>query len=122
MHKQDIIEIQGYPQLSTEIGYCRAFVRKALNDSCLSSYLKNIKTSPKLLKSYYHNYAFLYDEELSEKAENYVTGFEALVCFDLPCNSSLLNSWSDKSLELSGCKKIELLLRMHKIITNSLFF
>jgi hypothetical protein len=121
LHKHDIKEIKSHPQLSTEIGYCRAFVRKALNDSLLSSYFKNIRKSPKSIKSYYHPYSFLYDDELSEAAENLMMGFESLVSFNLPCNSSLLNSWEDKSLELSGCKKIANISRMHKRFYKFLF-
>lgn len=102
-HKSDINDILALPQISTEIGYCRAFVRKAINDSLLSSYFQNIRKTPKSLQKYYHAYAFLYDRELSETAENLLRSIESTVVFNLPYNSSLLNSWQDKSLELSGC-------------------
>lgn len=89
-------------QVKTEIGYCRAFVRKAVNESLLSSYFQNIRKSPKTLKSYYHPYAFLFDVELVETIENLLVGTESFVEFNLPCNSSLLNNWNDVPLTLSG--------------------
>lgn len=104
LHKSDIKDILALQQISTEIGYCRAFVRKAINDSLLSSYLQSIRKNPKSLQKYYHSYAFLYDNELSETAENLIRSIESCVVFNLPYNSSLLNSWQDKSLELSGSK------------------
>lgn len=112
LHKTEIKEIiLEIPQLKTEIGYCRAFVRRALNDSLLSSYFQSIRKTPNSLKKkFYHNYAFLYDGEVSEVAENLIRSIESVVIFDLPFNSSLLNSWQDKSLELSGCKYCNLIV------------
>lgn len=102
LHKQDIKDILSFKQLSTEIGYSRAFVRKSLNDSLTSSYLQNIRKLSTALKSYYHSYAFLYDSELVETAENLLRGIENFVVFNLPCNSSLLNVWNDFPLQQSG--------------------
>lgn len=108
-HKTDIKEILELPQILSEIGYCRVFVRKALNDCLLSSYLQNIRKSPKMLEKFYHTYAFLSDRELSETAVNLIRDIESLVNFSLPINSSLLNVWQDKSLELAGCTYLILL-------------
>lgn len=106
LHKQEIKEIQSLSQLSTETGYCRAFIRKAFNESLTSSYLQNIrvtlKESRSTLGSYYHDYAFFFDGDLVETAERLLGGIESFVKFDLPFNSSLLNVWNDAPLQLSG--------------------
>lgn len=102
LHKQVIQEIQSLTQVTTEVGYSRAFVRKAINECLLSSYFQNIRKSPSTLKSYYHSHAFLHDVELLETIENLLTGVETYVEFDLPCNSSLLNAWNDAPLQMSG--------------------
>ena len=102
MHKQVIQEIQNLSQVNTEVGYSRAFIRKACNECLLSSYFQNIRKSPSALKSYYHKFAFLYDIESVETAENLLVGIESYVEFNLPCNSSLLNVWNDAPLQMSG--------------------
>lgn len=102
LHKQVIQEIQELNQVNTEVGYSRAFVRKAINECLLSSYFQNIRKSPLLLKGYYHRHAFLFDLELLETIENLLMGTESFVEFDLPCNSSLLNVWNDAPLRMSG--------------------
>lgn len=102
LHKQDIQDIQNLSQLNCDVGFSRAFIRKALNEALLSSYFKNIRKTPSTLKSYYQKYAFLYDVELVETIENLLTGTESYVEFNLPCNSSLLNVWNDAPLQLSG--------------------
>lgn len=102
LHKEVILEIQNLSQVTTDVGYSRAFVRKAVNECLLSSYFQNIRKSPSTLKSYYHQYAFLYDAELVETIENLLMGIESYVEFDLPCNSSLLNTWNDAPLQMSG--------------------
>lgn len=109
LHKQVIQEIQALSQVNTEVGCCRAFIRKAVNESLLSSYLQNIrKSSPSTLKSYYQKYSFLYDVELLETVENLLLGVESYVEFNLPVNSSLLNGWNDAPLQLSGIYSVPL--------------
>ena len=108
LHKQVIQEIQGFSQVTTDVGYSRAFIRKAINESLLSSYLQNIRKSPSTLKSYYQKYSFLYDEELLETVENLLIGIESYVEFNLPINSSLLNAWNDTPLQLSGIYSVPL--------------
>jgi pleckstrin homology domain-containing family M member 1 len=102
LHKQVIQEIQELNQVNTEVGYSRAFVRKAINECLLSSYFQNIRKSPLLLKGFYHRHAFLFDLELLETIENLLMGTESFVEFNLPCNSSLLNVWNDAPLRMSG--------------------
>jgi pleckstrin homology domain-containing family M member 1 len=103
LHSHGIQELKELSQVNTKVGFCRAFIRKSLNENLLSSYFNNIRTSPlSTLKGYYHNYAFLYDNELTEIVENLLLGTESYISFNLPLNSSLLNKWNDAPLSLSG--------------------
>lgn len=51
---------------------------------------------------YYKNTAFVRDGDCMELAESFIGGIEACVLFNLPLNSSLLNTWPDAPLQLSG--------------------
>lgn len=101
-HKYAIEQIHSMPQISTEIGYCRCWIRQSLNDCLLSSYLSNMRKSTRALAPYYQRTAFLRDSDFMELAESLIGGLEACVSFELPLNSSLLNQWTDLPLQLSG--------------------
>lgn len=101
-HKYAIEQIHSMPQITTEIGYCRCWIRQSLNDCLLSSYLSNMRKSSRALAPYYQRTAFLRDADFMELAESLVGGLEACVSFELPLNSSLLNQWTDLPLQLSG--------------------
>lgn len=101
-HKFAIEQIQSMNQISTEVGYCRCWIRQSLNDCLLSSYFSNMRKSSQALAPYYQRTAFLRDSDFMELAESLVGGLEACVSFDLPLNSSLLNQWTDLPLQLSG--------------------
>jgi hypothetical protein len=122
LHKQDIKDIQSFTQLTCEVGYSRAFVRKALNESLLSSYLQNIRKSLSTLKKYYNSHAFLLDNEQSETAISLLVGIESYVIFNLPCNSSLLNVWNDAPLQLSGSESTATcIIHPHNLLNNISF-
>lgn len=95
-------KIQGLSQVTTDIGYCRSWIRQSLNDGLLSSYLANIRKNQSALSSYYKNYAFLRDTDMLVIAEAYVGGIEACATFALPINSSLLNQWTYHPLQMAG--------------------
>lgn len=101
-HKYAIEQIHSMAQITTEIGYCRCWIRQSLNDCLLSSYFSNMRKSSQTLAPYYQRTAFLRDSEFMELAENLIGGLEVCVTFDLPLNSSLLNTWTDLPLQLSG--------------------
>lgn len=101
-HKYAIEQIHSMSQISTEIGYCRCWIRQSLNDCLLSSYLSNMRKSSQALTPYYQRTAFLRDSDFMELAESLIGGIEACVSFELPLNSSLLNQWTDLPLQLSG--------------------
>jgi hypothetical protein len=102
LHKNIIEEICSHAQLTTDVGYARAFIRQALNETLLSSYLSNIRKNSNCLKYYYNKYAFLFDPDLVETSEKVLQGIENYVLFKLPCNSSLLNFWTDVPLQMAG--------------------
>lgn len=73
-----------------------------LNDCLLSSYLTTIRQNPSALRPYYDAEAYLRDNEILDVAQHLIEGLETIKTFMLPCNSSLLNSWSMPSLVLAG--------------------
>ncbi|VEN57735.1 unnamed protein product [Callosobruchus maculatus] len=101
-HKQIINQITNLSQITTEVGQCRAWIRLALNDCLLSSYLMTLRQDSSVLKSYYKTEAYIRDCELLEVAQRLIEGVEAFKTFTLPFNSSLLNTWPMPSLFLSG--------------------
>lgn len=101
-HKYAIEQIHSMSQITTEIGYCRCWIRQSLNDCLLSSYISNMRKNPQALSPYYQRTAFVRDPDSMELAESLIGGIEACVSFQLPLNSSLLNQWTDLPLQLSG--------------------
>lgn len=100
-HQQMIKQIQSLSQLTTEIGYCRAWIRQSLNDCMLANYLCYIKRDNSALKPYYDHWAYIRDPNLVEVAQRLIETLDD-VKFELACNSSLLNSWSNLPLLLAG--------------------
>lgn len=101
-HKYIIEKLEGLSQVNTEIGYCRAWVRLSINDSLLSSFLATIRKNSSIISNYYHQWAYLRDMDTVEFAEKIIENLETTVKFEQPINSSLLNNWTDWTLELSG--------------------
>ena len=100
-HRQIIDQIQTLSQLTTEVGYCRAWIRLALNEGLLASYFCSIKRDNSALKPYYNRSAFIRDTDLVEVAQRLIESLDN-ICFKLACNSSLLNFWSNTPLLLAG--------------------
>ncbi|CAK9820365.1 Pleckstrin homology domain-containing family M member 3 [Anthophora quadrimaculata] len=100
-HRQIIDQIQALSQLTTEVGYCRAWIRLALNEGLLASYFSSIRRDNSALKPYYNQSAFIRDVDLVEVAQKLIESLDYLH-FELACNSSLLNFWSNTPLLLAG--------------------
>ncbi|CAL7941410.1 unnamed protein product [Xylocopa violacea] len=100
-HRQIIDQIQALSQLTTEVGYCRAWIRLALNEGLLASYFCSIRRDNSALKPYYNRSAFIRDTDLVEVAQRLIESLD-YVRFELACNSSLLNFWSTTPLLLAG--------------------
>lgn len=100
-HRQIIDQIQSMRQITTEVGYCRAWIRLALNEGLLSSYLCSIRRDNSALKPYYDRAAFIRDADLVDVAQRLIESLDN-VNFELACNSSLLNYWSSTPLLMSA--------------------
>ncbi|KAL6257927.1 hypothetical protein P5V15_011526 [Pogonomyrmex californicus] len=100
-HRQIIDQIQALSQVTTEVGYCRAWIRLALNEGLLASYFCAIRRENSALKPYYNRSAYIRDVDLVEVAQRLIENLD-YVRFELACNSSLLNFWSSTPLLIAG--------------------
>lgn len=100
-HRQIIDQIQGLSQVTTEVGYCRAWIRMALNEGLLASYFCSIKRDNSALKPYYNRSAYIRDADYIEVTQRLIENLD-YVRFELVCNSSLLNFWSTTPLLIAG--------------------
>ncbi|XP_076276305.1 pleckstrin homology and RUN domain containing M1 isoform X2 [Lasioglossum baleicum] len=100
-HRQIIDQIQTFSQINTEVGYCRAWIRLALNEGLLASYFSSIRRDNSALKPYYNPYAFIRDLDLVEVAQRLIENLEH-IRFKIACSGSILNYWSSTPLLLAG--------------------
>ncbi|XP_029167573.1 pleckstrin homology domain-containing family M member 1 [Nylanderia fulva] len=100
-HRQIIDQIQALTQVTTEVGYCRAWIRLALNEGLLASYFCSIRRDNSALKPYYNRSAYIRDLDLVEVAQRLIENLD-YIRFELACNSSLLNFWSSTPLLIAG--------------------
>lgn len=100
-HRQIIDQIQELSQVTTEVGYCRAWIRLALNEGLLASYFCAIRRDNSALKPYYNRSAYIRDVDLVEVAQRLIENLD-YVRFELAFNSSLLNFWSSTPLLIAG--------------------
>lgn len=100
-HRQIIDQIQALSQVTTEVGYCRAWIRLALNEGLLASYFCSIRRDNSALKPYYNRSAYIRDVDLVEVAQKLIESLDYMR-FELACNSSLLNFWSTTPLLIAG--------------------
>lgn len=101
-HRQNIDQISSLLQINTEIGQCRAWLRIALNECLLSSYMSTLLKNISAVKPFYKKSAFVCDTEILERAQKLIEGLETFVQFNLPINSSLLNQWPEQVLMMAG--------------------
>ncbi|XP_044740811.1 uncharacterized protein LOC123302091 [Chrysoperla carnea] len=103
-HQQIISQIYALQQITNEVGYCRAWIRIALNDNLLSSYMSSMQRDAHILKQFYKTFAFIRDSELFDVAQNLINGVETIPnhSFTLAINSSLLNYWTTPPLLMAG--------------------
>ncbi|XP_063634562.1 uncharacterized protein LOC134805183 [Cydia splendana] len=101
-HRQNIDEISSLLQINTEIGQCRAWLRIALNECLLSSYMATLLKNISAVRPFYNKSAFVCDSEILEVAQKLIEGLETCIQFNLPTNSSLLNHWPEPVLMLAG--------------------
>nr|CAB3262666.1 uncharacterized protein LOC100181521 [Phallusia mammillata] len=103
-HKDTLSQAKNLKMIKTHIGLCRAWLRLALNDSALSSYLTSLLSTAEhksILSRYYETFALFRDSEQADIFLRYLQGAENLE-FQLACNSSVLNQWVRSPLEMAG--------------------
>ena len=100
-HRAVISQVEGLAQVTTEVGRSRAWLRMALNDCLLGSYLAAMGKDQVSLSVHYEKFAFLRDQEMRDLLLTYLTGVE-VYSFALSTNVSLLNRWQVGPLILAG--------------------
>lgn len=87
--------------VNTAVGRCRAWVRYALNDGLLLSYIDTLTSDERLLAKFYMPSAYLRDKNQIEILKTLLQGLIGLD-FNFNYDSSNLNSWSKETLSLLG--------------------
>ncbi|XP_047137845.1 uncharacterized protein LOC100213973 isoform X1 [Hydra vulgaris] len=99
-HKDVLTQLQQLV-VKTDVGLCRAWLRLALNDGIITSYLNAIIAENKFLSTFYNSNAFLLDEELPNILKDILQGILQFE-FRLNYNSSKLDTWDLITLQLAG--------------------
>lgn len=100
-HKDVLTEIERLSQITTDIGRCRAWLRLALNDGLIVSYIDTLLQNKASLQSYYNSSAYMRDNEQPDIMKQLLEGL-CVFHFQLPFNCSILNTWHSKPLVLAG--------------------
>ncbi|XP_013416946.1 uncharacterized protein LOC106178352 isoform X1 [Lingula anatina] len=100
-HQDVISQLNHLGQITTEIGMCRSWIRIALNDGILESYLEAMINEQSTVKYWYRRTAFLRDPEQPGILKTYLQGLASFK-FQLSYNSSVLNVWTITPLILVG--------------------
>ncbi|XP_030842426.1 pleckstrin homology domain-containing family M member 1 isoform X2 [Strongylocentrotus purpuratus] len=100
-HRDVIEQIKELSFIKTEVGFCRAWVRLALNDCLMESYISAILRDSKAIRQYYGRNSFFRDPEQPFIINNYLQGL-CNFSFQLSHNSTLLNVWGAAPSMLKG--------------------
>jgi len=100
-HKEVISQLDEMTQITSDVGRSRAWLRLALNDGLLLSYISAMISDKVSLSVHYEKFAFLRDEEKRDLSLSYLTGI-SVFHFGLSVNVSTLNRWQPRPLVLSG--------------------
>lgn len=100
-HKDVLNELEHLSQIHTNVGRCRAWVRLALNDGLMESYLDALLMDKNKLLESYKGSSFLLDAELPSIMKTFLQGLGEFK-FDFNYNTPGLNSWSGDTLALCG--------------------
>lgn len=100
-HKEVIGQVEGLGQVWSEVGRARAWLRLALNDGLLVSYLAAMAGDQRSLATHYQRSAFLRDPERRDLARSCLAGLTVFT-FGLAVNVSTLNRWQPGPLVLAA--------------------
>lgn len=105
-HKDTTAQLTRLGQITTEIGLCRAWIRVALNDGIMTSYVDALMADKKTLMYFYHGLAYLNDFDQQEIFKSLLKGLMTIE-FKLSYNSRVLNSWTNTPLIVAGIIEID---------------
>lgn len=100
-HKDVLSQINHLTQINTDVGRCRAWLRLALNDGLMTSYIEAMVQDKSTLQYYYRSTAYFQDPEQPDIMKTYLEGL-AIFDFQLTYNCVMLNTWSPEPLMMSG--------------------
>ncbi|XP_023215463.1 uncharacterized protein LOC111618214 [Centruroides sculpturatus] len=100
-HKDVLSQINHLTQVNTDVGRCRAWLRLALNDGLITSYIEAMIQDKPTLQYYYRSTAYLQDPEQPDIMKTYLDGL-SIFDFQLTYNCVMLNTWSPVPLMMSG--------------------
>ncbi|CAN7987058.1 unnamed protein product [Ixodes hexagonus] len=104
-HKNVLAQINSLSQITTDVGRCRAWLRLALNDSLLVSYVEAMIQDGKTLPCYYRPTAYMSDREQPGILKQFLEGLSGF-SFQVPVNCAILNCWNPTPLQLAGLWKL----------------
>ena len=105
-HNEVSRNVQQLSNISTDIGRCRAWLRSALNDGLIISYLEALTSDSSLLHGFYRSSAYIRDREHTDIVKSLLTGLDSYV-FNLTVDSPTLDSWSASTLRMIGIQYVE---------------
>ncbi|KAB7505067.1 Pleckstrin homology domain-containing family M member 3 [Armadillidium nasatum] len=100
-HRDLIEQVSSLSFIMSDVGKSRAWMRLALNQGQLVSYLSVLASDPQTLKDYYRPTAFLSDTESCDIMIRILQPLSG-IAFNLATNAAVLNTWSQTPLILSG--------------------
>lgn len=106
-HRDVLAQITRLNQVTTDVGRCRAWIRLALNENLLVSYVEAMMRDPKSVRCYYRPTAYMADREQPDILKQFLDGLTGF-SFRLPVNCSVLNHWNPTPLQLAGIRQTPL--------------
>ncbi|XP_071519508.1 uncharacterized protein Plekhm1 [Panulirus ornatus] len=100
-HRDLIEQVSGLSFITSEVGRSRAWVRLAVNQGQICSYLSVLLHDTRTLKDYYRATAFLRDLEQADIMLRVLQPVSTLT-FNLATNAAVLNTWTQTPLVLAG--------------------
>ncbi|XP_064097696.1 pleckstrin homology domain-containing family M member 1-like isoform X1 [Macrobrachium nipponense] len=100
-HRDFMEQVSELSFITSEVGRSRAWVRLALNQGQVCSYLSVLLQDNRTLKDYYRTTAFLRDTERSDIMLRVLQPISTLT-FNLATNAAVLNTWTQTPLVLAG--------------------
>lgn len=105
-HNEESKSLKELQSIHTDIGRCRAWVRSALNEGLLCSYLVSLICDSALLNGFYRSSAYIRDSQQTEAMRTLMVDLDKFI-FHLSFDNVELNYWSTNTLNYLGIKSEE---------------